>query len=160
MNRTIFTNITLAYGSALALLVTLILLIGKGISENNILQYIVFLFIPGSISSYLSGHVLYKIIIKRYRENKSTWLSGFYLIFLSFLLFGIIATLFNGIYEPYKAFRDIQSFIIMSFSLGIMAFIITSLLSVPLGFYIINKHICSNKQFNMDSGADAPPPVN
>lgn len=151
MNRTTFTNTTLAYGSSVALLVTLILIIGKGIAEDNILQYVVVLFIPGSISSYISAHALYKLIIKRFRENKSTWLSGIYLVLLSFLLFGLISTLLNGIYEPYKAFKDIHSFIIMSLLLGVGAFIITSLLSVPLGFYIINKHICSNKQFNMDS---------
>ena len=104
--------------------------------------------------------MLHKKIIQRYKANKNTWLSAFYFIFLAFLIFGFISTLLSGIYDPYKAFRDIQSFLIMSFSFGIMAFIITSIVSVPLGYYIINKHICSNKQFNMDSGTDAPPPVN
>jgi len=160
MNRIYFTNTTLLYGSAMALVVTVYFIFVKGAAQNYIIQSIVILFLPGSISAYLSAHILYKVIVKRYKENKSTWLSGFYLIFLSFLLFGFIATLSSGIYEPYKAFRNIQSFIIMSFSLGVMAFIITCLLSVPLGYYIINKHICSNKQFNMDSGTDAPPPVN
>jgi len=158
MNRTTFTNKTLAYGSAVALLITLILLIGKGIPENNILQYIVILFIPGSISSYISAHALFTIIKKRYKDNKSTWVSAFYLVFLSFLIFGFLATLANGIYEPYKAFKDLQSFFIMSFILGISAFIITSWLSIPLGFYLVNKQMCSDKQFNMDSGADAPSP--
>jgi len=160
MNRTQFTNASLVYGSFIALAVTLFFIFIKGIAENNILWYIVVLFIPGSIASYISAHILHKRIIQRYKANKNTWLSAFYYIFLAFLIFGFISTLLSGIYEPYKAFRDIQSFLIMSFSFGIMAFIVTSLVSVPLGFYIINKHICSNKQFNMVSGADAPPPVN
>ena len=160
MKRTKFTFTILIYGSLAAVLVTLFFILVKGIHEKNILPYIVTLLFPGCISLYISAHLLYKCIKNASKDNKSIWLNAFYLVVVSYVLFGLISTVTIGIYEPYKAFRDLQSYLIMSLVMGGMGFVTTFWLSIPIGYYSIKKTLSSDKNLNLDSGADAPPPVN
>ena len=160
MKRAEFTTTILLYGSLAPLLVTLFFLLVKGIEEGNILPYVMMLFIPGCISMYISAHILYKAIKTRNKVKNNIWLTAFYLVFLSYFFFGLLSAIATGIYEPHKAFKDFESFLLMSLSMGGMGFIATFWLSIPIGVYGLKKTINTNEQFNPDSGADAPPPVN
>lgn len=160
MKREKFTFTILIYGLLAPLLVTLFFIFVKGMHEGNIFPYIIILFIPGCLSLYIAAHLLYNFIRIRCKNNKNIWLNAFYLVVVSYVLFGLISTVANGIYEPYKAFQDIQSYLGMSLVMGGMGFIATFWLSIPVGYYSIKKTLSSNKKLNTDSGADAPPPVN
>lgn len=160
MNRSKFTFTIFVFGSLVSLIITLFFIVTKGIPEGNVLPYIWMLLIPGSLSSFISAHILFRVIENKIRTNKKIWLGSLFIVLLAYVLFGLISTIAVGYYEPYKAFRNIQSYLIMSAVMGGMGFITTSWLSIPLGLFGINKFIGSNKKFNMDSGVNAPPPVN
>jgi len=166
MNRNAFTLYAAVLGMFPVFVVVLFFLVALGSPfKGEPLQYLSTLPIA-VFSAYLAAHIIFNFTDNMAKKSNSVWPFGILFSFITFVIFGLLITIIDGInrgdlsFARYSEYGGFVGFIIGWFFWAMAGFILTSVISIPLGIHLVNKYKRSNKKFNLDSGADTPPPVN
>ena len=151
MNRNEFTLYAAMLGIFPVLAVVFFYLVVLGAPFNSEPKHFLFTAPIAVFSAYLAAHITFHITGNMTKKSNRVWPSGILFSFITFVIFGLLITIIESVirndfsFTRYSEHGWFVGFIVGWLLWAIAGFVLTSVVSIPLGLHLVLKYKRSNK---------------